>query len=86
MVDDDQIESLSITPSNTCSKFDRVKLLCLEWYDDWGLTLWQWPYSQKNRALIDEDIKRLEEKKGDLLAIIYRGAPFQEIRSIRFPI
>ena len=40
VVDDDQIESLSISPSNTCWKFDRVKLLCLEWYEDWGLTLW----------------------------------------------
>ena len=40
VVDDDQIESLSISPANTCKRFDKVKLLCLDWYTDWGLTLW----------------------------------------------
>ena len=55
--------SLSEKQLFTCPYFTKTVHLCLDWWDDYGLTLWGWPFALKTRKLMDFDMERLAEKR-----------------------
>ena len=67
MGDSIALEELFFTLSEkqlfTCPYFTKVKLLCLSWWDNWSLTLFNWPNSLKTRKSIKQDIERIKEKR-----------------------